>query len=79
MFNKFLYLGMVYLPAIEKVEEDENIGSCIICVGSTGTGKSSTVAKYTGIFDFSHYYQREHLFFFKKKFIRVGLSCGYMS
>ena len=24
-------------------------GSCIICVGSTGAGKSSTVTKYTGV------------------------------
>jgi hypothetical protein len=29
-------------------EEDDNAGTCIICVGSTGTGKSSTIAKFTG-------------------------------
>ena len=34
----------------ERVEEEEedSVGSCVICVGSTGTGKSSTIAKYTG-------------------------------
>jgi len=29
-------------------EEEDSVGSCVICVGSTGTGKSSTIAKYTG-------------------------------
>ena len=27
----------------------DNSRCCIICVGSTGTGKSSTVSKYTGV------------------------------
>ena len=27
----------------------QNQHSCVICVGSTGTGKSSTVGKYTGV------------------------------
>jgi flagellar biosynthesis GTPase FlhF len=35
---------------VEPPEEDDNAGTCIICVGSTGTGKSSTIAKYTGNF-----------------------------
>jgi len=29
-------------------DREDETGSCIICVGSTGTGKSSTIAKYTG-------------------------------
>ena len=27
---------------------EDSAGSCVICVGSTGAGKSSTIAKYTG-------------------------------
>lgn len=38
----------VELPPVLPPEEDDNAGTCIICVGSTGTGKSSTIAKFTG-------------------------------
>ena len=38
---------------IDKIKDDDDedkvkeIPSCIICIGSTGSGKSSTISKYT--------------------------------
>ena len=34
---------------LEIVEKEDQSHCCVICVGSTGTGKSSTVGKYTGV------------------------------
>jgi hypothetical protein len=42
------FSARVDLPPVVPPEEDDNAGTCIICVGSTGTGKSSTIAKFTG-------------------------------
>ena len=36
------------LEKLSSSQPDQN-NCCIICVGSTGTGKSSTVGKYTGV------------------------------
>jgi hypothetical protein len=47
-YQPVFFSARVDLPPVVPPEEDDNAGTCIICVGSTGTGKSSTIAKFTG-------------------------------
>ena len=42
-------VGTKERPGERKISTPGSLHSCVICVGSTGTGKSSTVGKYTGV------------------------------